>query len=58
MMHCIHFQHWIGKLDLEYVCNDQLAYLYKTQYMLLYSCQYLDIPSRWNQRTPSIGSKS
>ena len=29
IMHCIHLQHYIDKMDLENVCNDQLVHIDK-----------------------------
>ena len=58
MLYYIHSQHYIDKMDLEHVWNDQLSQLDKTQYMILYLCKYLDNPTICNQRTPLIGSKS
>ena len=56
MLHYNHFQQYIGKLELKHVRSDQLVQLDKTQYTILYFCQYLDSTARWNIIiiTPSI----
>ena len=41
MPHCIHFQHYIEKLDLEHVCKYPLVHNDKTKYIILYFFQYL-----------------
>ena len=41
MLCYIYSQKWIDQLYLERLCNDQLIHLDKTQFMLLYLCQYL-----------------
>ena len=40
---------------MKHMCNDQLFHLDKTESMLLYFFQYLDIPAGFIKRTSSIG---
>ena len=56
ILNCIYYQHNIEQMELEHVWDYQLFHLDKTQFIILYFCQYLGITAILNQRTPWIGS--